>query len=154
MAVYFFDSSALVKRYAREAGSDWVVATTDPAAGHGIYVAGIAGVEVTSAIARRSRGGGLDPADGASILAIFRDDLAGQYQIVSITESIIDAATRLAEAHALRAYDAVQLASAVALQAIRDELGLPPSTLVSSDLELNAAAVAEGLLVDDPNGHP
>lgn len=34
MADYFFDSSALVKRYVREVGSDWVGQLTDPPAGH------------------------------------------------------------------------------------------------------------------------
>ena len=33
MAVYFFDSSALVKRYAQETGSAWVEILTDPQAG-------------------------------------------------------------------------------------------------------------------------
>lgn len=32
--------------------------------------------------------------------------------------------------------------------------GVPPATLVSADAELNAAATAEGIAVDDPNGHP
>jgi len=29
-----------------------------------------------------------------------------------------------------------------------------PTTLVSADVELNADALAEGLIVDDPNHHP
>ena len=32
--------------------------------------------------------------------------------------------------------------------------GIGPLTLVSADRELNAAATAEGLVVDDPNSHP
>jgi hypothetical protein len=31
---------------------------------------------------------------------------------------------------------------------------LTPLTLLSADGELNAAATAEGLAVDDPNAHP
>ena len=49
MAAYFFDSSAIVKRYVREAGTLWVMDVTNPAVGHRVYVAGIAGVEVVSA---------------------------------------------------------------------------------------------------------
>ena len=52
MAVYFFDSSAIVKRYVREVGSAWVLGITDPAASHHLYVARIAGVEVVSALTR------------------------------------------------------------------------------------------------------
>jgi uncharacterized protein len=45
MAVHFLDSSALVKRYISETGSAWVSGLFDPALGHEIFVAAIAGVE-------------------------------------------------------------------------------------------------------------
>lgn len=57
MAVYFFDSSALVKRYVQETGSAWVMATTAPQAGHALYIARITAVEVVSALTRRHRDG-------------------------------------------------------------------------------------------------
>ena len=46
MAVYFCDSSAIVKRYVREVGTGWVLGIVDPTAGHRIYVAGVTAVEV------------------------------------------------------------------------------------------------------------
>lgn len=36
MADYFFDSSALVKRYVRESGSGWVTSLFDPAVKTGL----------------------------------------------------------------------------------------------------------------------
>ena len=60
----------------------------------------------------------------------------------------------LAETYGLRGYDAVQLAAAVEVNASYRSAGLPPITLVSADVELNAAASAEGLTVDNPNFHP
>lgn len=59
-----------------------------------------------------------------------------------------------AETHGLRGYDAVQLAAAIIMNNRLAALGMPPITLLSSDLELNSAADSEGLLVDDPNAHP
>lgn len=56
MAVYFFDSSALVKRYVQETGSAWVIGLTDKQAQNPIYIAGITVVEITAAMARRVRG--------------------------------------------------------------------------------------------------
>jgi len=59
----------------------------------------------------------------------------------------------LADRHALRGYDAVQLAVAMQVRA----RVVPRGTallLVSADGELNAAAHAEGLLFEDPNAHP
>ena len=38
--------------------------------------------------------------------------------------------------------------------ALRSTRGEPPIILLSSDSELNTAAVAEHLMVDDPNSHP
>ena len=60
----------------------------------------------------------------------------------------------LAEAHGLRAYDSVQLAAALELNRLRVAAGMGGIILVSADLELNAAATASGLAVDDPNLHP
>jgi hypothetical protein len=56
----------------------------------------------------------------------------------------------LAENHALRAFDAVQLAAALRVQAGYVAVG-ETLTLVSADTDLNTAALAEGLLVEDPN---
>jgi hypothetical protein len=56
--------------------------------------------------------------------------------------------------HGVVAYDAVQLAAALELKKARDTVGLSPLLLVSADLELNTAAAAEGILVEDPNKHP
>jgi len=67
---------------------------------------------------------------------------------------LLSAATLLVQKHGLRAYDAVQLAAAVALNNQRVAAGTGAVTLVSADQELNAAAAAEGLSVDDPNVHP
>lgn len=52
MASYFFDSSALVKRYATEPGSAWVENLTDPRVDNRINVAAITHVEVVAAIAQ------------------------------------------------------------------------------------------------------
>lgn len=153
MAVYFFDSSAIVKRYVQEAGTSRVIGLTDPAARHDIYLARIAGVEVISAIARRSRSGGLSTTTAAQVLADFRFDFASQYQTFEITAALITRAMTLAETHALRGYDAVQLAAALEAHHFCSVSGLPALTLISADEALNTAAMAEGLAVDDPNVH-
>jgi uncharacterized protein len=49
---YFFDSSAIVKRYLSENGSDWVAAIADRTSSVRIYMAAITGVEVVAAITR------------------------------------------------------------------------------------------------------
>ena len=153
MAVYFFDSSALVKRYVQETGSAWVIGLTDKQAQNPIYIAGITAVEITAAMTRRVRGRTLTPADATQMLTNFRYDLARQYVVIDLLPKVLTQAAGLAEAHALRGYDAVQLAAAFALQAARQAAGISAITFISADQELNAAATQEGLTVDDPNQH-
>jgi predicted nucleic acid-binding protein len=154
MAAHFFDASAVVKRYVNEAGSAWVRSTADPRAGNRIYLAHITVVEVTAALARRRRGGSLSAANTSTLLAQFAQDLQGAYQVIEITPAMIVAAASLADQYELRGYDAVQLATAIGLQAHRSSAGLDPMILVSADRELNAAAIASGLAVEDLNLHP
>ena len=68
MAVYFFDSSALVKRHVDETGSTWVHSLTRAKAGHTLYIARITAVEITSAITRRQRGRYLSAAQAGAML--------------------------------------------------------------------------------------
>jgi predicted nucleic acid-binding protein len=154
VAAYYFDTSGIVKRYIHETGSSWVQGLVDPVAGHRIFLARIAAVEVTSAVTRRRRGGSISASDAAAVLAQFRQDLAADYAIVEITSPLLGDAMSLAELHGLRAYDAVQLAAAIGLQALRTAGGMSDVTLVSSDHDLNLAATASGLLVEDPSLHP
>ncbi|HKP85592.1 MAG TPA: type II toxin-antitoxin system VapC family toxin [Blastocatellia bacterium] len=154
MAVYFFDSSAIVKGYLNETGTSWVINIIDPASHSNIYLARITLVEVVSAITRKARGTGLSTTGAAKAIADFRQDFMQEYALVEQTPLLIEQAAALAEAHVLRANDAIQLAAAIYVNAERLSLGLSEILLVSSDAELNAAAVIEGLVVDDPNAHP
>ncbi len=154
MATYVVDTSALVKRYVQETGSAWVETMLAPTAGHAIYVLEVTAVEVTSAVIRRQRGGTLSPADAVTILTQFRTDLTTEYQGIAITPTLLATAVAHSETYGLRAYDAMHLAGATLLQAYRAGLDLSPLILLSADEELNAAATAAGLLVDNPNIHP
>jgi predicted nucleic acid-binding protein len=153
MPTYFFDSSALAKRYVSETGTTWVQSLADPAAGNDVYVARLTLVELVSAITRRKRNGDLTPATSAGAISDVRADFASDYQVIEITTALVAQAEALAEKHALRGYDAVQLAAALQVSAAYVATRQPLVTLISGDLDLNAAGMAEGLIVDDPNTH-
>ena len=153
MNVYFFDSSALVKRYVTEAGTSWVSALIDPSAGNRIFIVRIAAVEVVSAIKRRERAGSLLATDMTASLTKFRHELSTIYLPIEVSRNLISRAMSLVETHALRGYDAVQLAAALEVYSQRHSAGMSGPTFVSADADLNSAAVTEGLAVDDPNGH-
>jgi uncharacterized protein len=154
MAAYFLDTSALVKRNVQEAGTAWVRNLTRATAPHDLYIARIAAVELIAAITRRERGGALTAAQGAAVIGHFRKRLSRRYIVVELSPALYDDAAQLARTHGLRGYDAVQLAAALVLNRERKNAGLSTVTLVAADAELNAAALAEGLLVEDPNLHP
>jgi predicted nucleic acid-binding protein len=154
MTAYYFDSSAIIKRYLVEVGSTWVTSVADLAAGNEIYVARITFVEVISAVTRKSRGSGLSAAGATKAIADFRHDFANEYSLIEQTPELIEWAGDLAEVHALRAYDAVQLASVLEINANMKAARSSAVMLASADGALNTAAIAEGLAVDDPNTHP
>ena len=154
MAHYYFDSSALVKRYVVETGTGWVTTQCTSEAGHAINLVRITAAEMIAAFFRRVQTGSLTTADAQSAATQFRREFRGRYEVIEVTESVVDTAMRLAETYALRGYDAVQLAAALELQSVRAALGLPTLIFVSADQRLNAVAATEGLPVEDPNNYP
>ena len=154
MSLYFLDSSSLVKRYVTETGSGWIRAIIDPAARNPIIIARITWVEVLSALARRQREGSITSGDVARAIQTFSYDLDIQYQVAEVSTALVKTAGELVIQHPLRAYDAVQLASALMVQSDLAHTGVTPLTFLTADERLNAIAQAEGLVTDNPNHHP
>jgi len=98
----FLESSAIVKRYASETGSAWVVNITDPVSGNQIYLARITEVEVASAITRRTREGKISVADADVAIQDLHNDFAHQYRVVEIAEDLIAKAISLVRAESVR----------------------------------------------------
>ena len=154
MTVYYFDSSAIVKRYITEVGTGWVIATADVSVGNDILVSLVARVEVPAAIFKRQREGSIAVADGALAIADFVSDFSTQYQPIGVTLQLAEQAASLAGKHGLRGYDAVQLATALEASEVRNSLGLSRLIFVSADEALNKASRTEAVLTDNPNHHP
>jgi predicted nucleic acid-binding protein len=151
VADYFFDSSALVKAYIAEAGTHWVRTILDDPQ-HRISISALAEVEVISALTRRFNEGDLTQLEVDQACDELSQDCA-TYFVVDITGQILEAAVSNARNYSLRAYDAVQLASAIAVRTalLVTQGNVPHFTLVSADNALNDAARLEGLRVEDPN---
>lgn len=113
--------------------------------GNDIYLAHITAVEVVSAITRQVRASRTTAIAGQTAIAHFQHDFHNQYEMVRITDALISRAMNLAQIHALRGYDAVQLAAALIVNDMNVAFGLPVLTIISSDAALNTAAIAEGL---------
>lgn len=154
MADYFADTSALAKRYISETGSAWVAGVLDPSGGAQTFLVRVAAVELIAAITRRERAGSISAADAATARSTFERDLNNEYQVVEVTVALVRRAMSLAAAHGMRGYDAMHLAAALEVNEALVTSGSAPLVLISADVELNAVAVAEGLVAEDPNAHP
>jgi predicted nucleic acid-binding protein len=154
MAVTFLDTSGLVKRYVLEKGSQWVTGLTDLAGGNDCWISSITPVELLAALYFRVRTGNLILASAQYAEQRFGQELNTHFQIVVLIPAVLYRAMGLVAVHPLRAYDAVQLAAALYLNSQFANLGLPSVVMVSADNNLNRAAIAEGLAIDNPNLHP
>jgi uncharacterized protein len=137
----FADSSALVKLYAHEDGSDIVRGESV------LTVCALARVEVPAAFWRKHRIGDISAEEAAVLAAGFASDYGGdersppRFAALEVTSSLLEAAARLPALHGLRAYDCVQLAAALTA-ATAD----PSRTrFLCFDTRLRAAAAAHGL---------
>ncbi|HYO88439.1 MAG TPA: type II toxin-antitoxin system VapC family toxin [Candidatus Limnocylindrales bacterium] len=153
MTHYFLDSSALIKRYQDEIGSLWIRGLFNDPVGHTILIAQITPVEFYSGMMRLVREGTLDLLAASRLRRALAIQLRRQYRLVSLTPPVISQAQDLLEKHPLRAYDAVQLASANTANKRLLASGAAPLIFVSADKRLAQAAVAEGLLTEDPGAH-
>ena len=136
----FADSSALVKLYADEEDHQIVRRL------EAIAVAQIARVEVPAAIWRKQRKGELSAADAQVLTAEFEADYFGsdgqqpRFAAVALVNQVLDDAARLCASHGLRAYEGVQLSSALAARTADQRC----ITFTAFDQVLRAAAAAEG----------
>ncbi|MEM1880278.1 MAG: type II toxin-antitoxin system VapC family toxin [Desulfurococcaceae archaeon] len=138
MKAFYFESSALVKRYLDEDGSDCVreVLARKPL----VVSAVITRVEVAAAVARATRDNRVTKEEADAALQTFRQDWQDVMR-VQLVEAVIERAAELAQKHRLRAYDAVHLAAALCW---KEWAGLE-LWLASFDEDLRAAARSEEL---------
>lgn len=153
MANYYADSSVLVKRHVLETGTVWVQQLMDPVTGHAIVTTHLSLVELYSALNRRVREQSLTAVDYAQISTDAQSLFVGQYGIIPLIQAIVSNALILLERYPLRAYDAVQLASALYARQSLLAAGSSAPIFLSADDRLLAAAQAEGFVTDDPNRH-
>ena len=138
MSIIYLDTSALLKHYIGEAGTEnvkrWILQA------EGIGSAAITYTEIASAMARTVRNGYISPAEGQQAWKAFQQDwpfIAQQ----TISTQLVERSASLAWKYRLRGYDSIHLAAAMIWQ---DAL-TAPVTLATFDRELWQAAQDAGL---------
>lgn len=135
--IVYLDTSALVKLYIDEPGSVAVATCVERATA--VTTARATYAEARAAFARYRREGGLTPAGLRQVVRDL-DTEWGAYNVVEIHEPLVRRAGALAERHALRGYDAIQLAAALEVRFATADL-----EFASFDGRLNHAASRERL---------
>ncbi|HTF90449.1 MAG TPA: type II toxin-antitoxin system VapC family toxin [Planctomycetota bacterium] len=144
--VHFLDSSALVKLYIREPGTDAMLDLAGKAETR-FTVLSLARVECRAALRRRQRSRDLSEATASKVLAQVDTDLRDFFSVQPVDDSVISRAAQLIDKHPLRAYDALQLSGFLQLQ---DQTRGATTVFVCSDQQLVAVARAEGALCFEP----
>lgn len=148
MARYFLDSSALIKRYHQERGSERVSALFEVPDDR-FFISRLALVEMHSAFARLVREQILTESNFVQlVLRLEADVTAGVFAIAAISSQRLAAASTLLRtqgvSHPLRTLDAIQLATAQALN-IRGRL----AGFIAADHKLLASAATSGFAAID-----
>lgn len=132
----FFDSSAFVKRYVLEIGTDEVVAWCDRASEIGL--SGIALAEIVSAFCRLRREGSIDATQYRTLKSLLLADIEDA-AVCDLTPEVLAQSIVSLESNVLRGMDAIHIGSAVALKA---------EVFVSADQRQCEAARRAGLRVE------
>jgi predicted nucleic acid-binding protein len=152
MAILYFDTSALVKLYIREAGSDFLLTQVHPDAGHRLAILSLARVELRSAVRRRARLGEITADIAQQVIDSLSHHISDVFLVQPVNESVLDTASGLIDRHSLRSYDAIQLAGLISMRDVSADKGLEHH-FVCADLQLLAAAAREGFIAVNPGDH-
>jgi len=148
VALLYLDTSALVKLYVQEAGTERMLALAHPDTGNRLAILALTRVELRAAVRRRARLGDIDAPLANELIRTFNEHVANLFQVQPVNEVVLDEAAGAIDRHALRAYDAVQLGGCLALRATVGERF--ETHFVCADDALFQAALAEGLTAIDP----
>ena len=136
--ILYCDTSALVKIYVAEPGSDSV--TRQFAQSQAVAVCRISWAEAHAALARRAR----ETPEDYEIIEGAKTALANDWAsfvVLEVTQDLVGRAGEYADIFALRGYDSVQLAAAHETARITQS----PVLFACFDIRLNKAAKALGM---------
>jgi predicted nucleic acid-binding protein len=146
MPYYFFDTSALVKRYHDEVGTDTVDSVIEDEA-NTIVISSLAVIEATSEFRKRYNSGDLSEAGMRDLLTTFFDEALNDFVIVPMNDVALERAFDLVLRDDLRTLDSLQLSAALAFDA-----DVEGCTFVCADLELIETAAEHELETVVPDG--
>ena len=146
MSCYFLESTAFVKLFVQEPGTDALIRLMEAVEDNRKLIAASAPLEVYSAIRRCARAGNISAENANAALEILRIEAARMVQ-EPLNPAVLEAARQLVDRTELRWPDALQLGAAIVA---REMFQGTEIIFVSSSPCLLEAAKTEGFAVLDP----
>lgn len=139
MSCYFLDSTAFVKLFVQEAGTDTIIRLMEATEDNRKLISAGTPLEVYAALKRREREGGISHEDSEAARNILRVEAARMVQ-QPLNPAVLEAARQVLDRHELRSAEALQLGAAVVAREMFQGLEIK---FVSSDGRLLEAAKGE-----------
>ncbi len=147
MSCYFLETTAFVRLFVQETGTDELIRLMSNTDDNGKLISAAAPLEVYAALRRRERAGDIPAQQANEALDILRLEAARMVQ-QPLNPAVLEAARQLIDRQPnLRTSEALQLAAALAA---RDMFNGMEITFVSTDAKLLAAAESEGFPTLNP----
>ncbi|MDE0484811.1 MAG: type II toxin-antitoxin system VapC family toxin [Candidatus Poribacteria bacterium] len=156
MYYFYFDASALVKRYTQEIGSEKTNFIFTNVPQNRLMCSILAVVELFWIFVRKKNDGritNLDYSQAGKNLNYEIIDSGSEFKTISIPDTLVLNSMSIIETHSLNSVDAIVLRSALDIAAELHNTG-NTLILVASDQRLLRAAQEEGLLVFNPEVDP
>jgi predicted nucleic acid-binding protein len=147
---YFLDSTAFVKLFVQEAGTDSIIRLMEATEDNRKLISAGTPLEVYAALKRRERVGGIAAQDSEAARNILRVEAARMVQ-QPLNPAVLEAARQLLDRHELRSGEALQLGAAVVAREMFHGMEI---IFVSSDERLLEAARAEHFETLNPTHEP
>jgi len=149
MAIFYLDTSALVKRYKTEEGSETVDYLYDNLpSGHSLSISFLTVLEFVSAIRRLLKEGNISDEEFRDTLSTFSQEVE-PFLIRSIDDKIVADALTSVTKHGLKSADSIQLATVTELREIVEGVG-ENVIFVCDDEKLAKAGTEENFEVINP----
>lgn len=153
MTVYYVDTSAVIKRYLPETGSQYMDELLARAATEVFFSTRLVSLELMAAITRAQREKRISQRRRDALAVQIAQEWRLFLVPAAVTDQVITRASQLAMRYPLRAYDTIHLASALIIRHDSAAQGFDAPRFLSADLTLLAAAKAEGFVTENPNDY-
>jgi predicted nucleic acid-binding protein len=139
VSCYFLDSTAFVKLFVQEEGTDSIIRLMEATEDNRKLISAGTPLEVYAALKRRERIGGISAQDSEAARTILRVETARMVQ-QPLNPAVLEAARQVLDRHELRSAESLQLGAAVVAREMFQGMEI---VFVSADQRLLEAAKLE-----------